>query len=191
MNSAVSLTSNQSFAIRLWSPENSNDATNQTGQLTLRQAYEHYYRPGLVQADAAANTFKEYERALAHWERLMPGNPTLSQLDDSVMLQFRSAADMATRTCNKWFRHLRAVLNKMGPRLASDKRSRSNLRYFAEVPLLEDLEMKRQELAKVRPLQVRAVTINALYKHSEVAKWPPRARTGVDPATWWRAVLVL
>lgn len=185
--SPTSITSALPF--RIWSPpddrNNSYDDFDTTGLLSLRQAFNQFVLPTLVADKTPRSTIDQYNNALGHWERLMEGNPTLREIDDDLMDVFRGKADAAASTCNKWFRHLRAILNRMGPRLNHNRRSRRNRRYFDEVPYLEDLPE-----AEPNPIEMPDRQIDALYNACDVATWPPKKRTGCDSSTWWRFSLV-
>jgi hypothetical protein len=179
------------FVPRIWTPGKQLQRGNEidgAGGLTVREAYQQFVKPGLISEKASAGTLEAYENALDHWERVMLRDPVLEDLDDGVMDEFRDAAEadpeFEATTCNKWFRHIRAILNRMGPRML-DKRTRRNKRFFAEVPYLEDLPEDEPD-----PVELTELQINAMYEAAGVAKWPLKERTGVDAAHWWRTSLV-
>lgn len=174
------------FTPRLWNPEDQcDDEHDEMGKLTLRQCYEQHYKKLLEKNKRAVNTFKAYENALNHWERLMPRNPTLAELGDDTMDEFLGKVDLGPSTGNKWCRHLRAILNHMGPRVARDRRSRVNKKYFVEVPFLDNVEEQPP-----KPIRWKDSALNSLYVATSVATWPPKSRTGVEPPHWWKASLV-
>ena len=174
------------FSLRVWTPDDQQhgDSRDLLGRLTLRQAYEQHVLPYLTTDKKSPGTLEAYTNALGHWERLMPTNPTLEEIDDQLLELFRSKADQAPTTCNKWFRHIRAILSRMGPR-THDRRTRRNQRYFFEVPFLDDLQE-----ADPDPIELPDSAIDAMYRECHVATWPPEKRTGVTPAKWWQTSLV-
>lgn len=199
------------FSARLWQPDEESDdcqylprpARRQEdlsvmGQLTVREAFMTHMLPQLTTDKKAKATIDCYLNAIGHWERIMsslgtadrsiPKNPQMYQIDDELCESFRAFASEGNpaTTCNKWFRHLRAILNMMGPRLAHNKRSRRNKCYFIEVPWLEDLEEDPPN-----PVHMSDEHSNAIYEIADRAAWPFQARTGATPADWWRCSLVL
>lgn len=180
--------------IKLWSPPSGREREVEEtfdliGSLTLRQGFEQFVLPQLKDDEHPQSTIKEYYNSIEHWERLMPTEPTFAEMDDDLMTMFRRAAKAcegySPATCNKWFRHVRVILNRMGPRLSNSKKSRRNKRYFSEVPLLEDLTEEDPD-----PVEMPEKHINAAYTACDVATWPPKSRTGCEPSTWWRTSLV-
>lgn len=180
------------LSLKLYSPTHHeshySDDNDQYANLTIRQAFTLYVLPTLVADKVPQSTIDEYHNSIGHWERIMKEDPPLCELNDDVVDYFRQqcpSAGYSGATCNKWFRHLRAILNRMGPRLTHSKRSRRNRKYFAEVPFLEDLPEEHPD-----PIEMPERHIDCLYHAFDAATWPPKRKTGCEPRDWWRCSLV-
>jgi integrase len=200
------------FTVRLWEPEadqpddcqflpkpaRRQEDLSVMGQLTIRQAFLTHMLKQLQTDQKAKSTIEAYLNAIGHWERILlslhlvdpslPKDPQLYQIDDETCENFRAYASNGNpaTTCNKWFRHIRAVLNLMGPRLAHSKRSRRNRCYFIEVPWLEDLPENEPQ-----PVQMPDDHVDRLYASCPKATWPLKKRTGCLSGDWWQCSLVL
>ncbi len=164
------------------------------GQLTLRESFTTHMLPQLRTDKKAESTIDCYLNAIGHWERinlLSPAvgkNPQLYEIDDPLCDGFRcqAAKENPATTCNKWFRHIRAILNLMGPRMVHNKQSRRNKCYFIEVPFLEDLEEEEPN-----PVEMPDDHVNSLYAECPTATWPVKSRTNCLAGDWWQCSLVM
>lgn len=180
--------------VKIWTPPEDRPTTarelddpNSLAYMRLREVFESLLRPILETDGIEKSTLDVYRNALSHWERLT-NDPPIIEITTDELLEFRKAAKLGHKpqTCNKWFRHLRAILNHLGPRSRHDKRSRYARNFYQEVPWLDDLEETDPE-----PVEITEDQINAIYEHCHVARWPLKARTNCEPTDWWRAVVVL
>lgn len=151
-------------------------------QMTLRQAYETYYLPGL-QVDGTRATLKIYHHHLNLWEREMPGNPSIREIDDRMLAEFKTKVlgrGLAPSTFNTTWRSIRAILRRMGPQIHMNPQGQGFLSRIPYVRLArEDRDFPR--LASHEEL-------NALYLACEKAEWPI---CHFSPAEWWRCWLVI
>lgn len=163
--------------------------TDGLASMTLRQVFETSLRELLETDGRAKATIQGYRKGLNHWERLTD-NPPIGKISTERLQQFRKAAKSETNftpaSCNSWFRSLRAILNHLGPRNNSSRRSRSALSFYSEVPWLDDLPTQTLD-----PSHLDEDQINRIYEHCRVAEWPPKSRTGCEPCDWWRCAIVI
>lgn len=171
------------------------------GSMSLRNIFDVFYLEELkpkAQKGVKESTLKQYEDALGHWERLT-GDPCVREISGETLRCFAEAAQGPAHrasTCNKWIRHIKAILNYLGPRTHRDSRSRRALMYYCEVPWICELEEPEPD-----PVELDDSQIDAIYAACVNARWPLRIRpprkdkpaidTHVDPVDWWRCVLVL
>lgn len=165
------------------------NASDRLGSMTLRRVFEKSLLEILLTDDAAPATINGYRQALTHWERLTDNRP-ISRITTEYLQEFRKAAKAETHispaTVNKWFRGIRSILNHLGPRSNSNRRSRACLRYFDEVPWLDNLKEEEPD-----PIHIEDEQINRIYEHCTAANWPAKEDTGCEPRDWWRCALVV
>lgn len=144
---------------------------------TLREIYERY-----MAADLRPGTAQQYRAMLSHWEAKIGALP-VAAIRDEHLEQFRDvlAERLAANTVRKTFRHLRAVLNRCGPR--SDRNPRG-LGLIEERPYALPPEGERK--------YVRDCTLEeagALFAAARYLRYRPHT-VQLDAADWWRAQLI-
>ena len=146
--------------------------------MTLRQTFELHYQPDLVE-EGRTGTIASYETAISRWERHSenPKNPPVCQIDSPSLERFRKAvlaAGLRPATFNSTWRHLRALLRRLGPQHDRNPRGLSILDRIPYVKLaIEDLDFPR--IATFEEL-------DALYAACEHACWPT---TILPPREFW------
>lgn len=151
-------------------------------QLRLRDAFERFVVGSLI--GIAKSTLGEYRRAVQHWEAYS-ANPPLPEITDDVCEEFfwrvRDSGLVRPATYNKWARHLRGILMRLGPRDSRNRRGKGLLPY---VPLLP---VWPEEFGDPRVIPLE--DLSRIYEACQCARWP-RGAEGMA-ATRWRAWLVL
>lgn len=197
---ASQVTSPPANPFRLWTPPDESEGRSPAdpgdiGSMTLRDIYSRFRVPILRGDRASKATLSDYDVALKRWEENTSsedssGNPTASQIGQEIVDQFRAvmadhveAGDFSGATVNKYFRYLRTLLNHLGPRSRKNPRA---VRFWTEVPFLEPVAETEPD-----PVEIPDSDLDALYRFSSVATWPPPKRTGVPAPIWWQASQVV
>jgi integrase len=169
--------------------------------MTLYDAWWKFHRPTLI--DAAPATIAEYEITLRKWETYT-NNPPIRQIDNGTLDSFKATLlgeKLAPATVNKRVHHLRVILRRLGPQ---ETRYPAGLGILYRVPYTKKL----REPAKL-PRVLTQEQLAAIFTACDVATWPAETKTlpgdgdfaitpgygakgtGIPPADFWRAIVVL
>lgn len=149
--------------------------------LTLRGYYERAYRTTFL-AGCRPTTEAVYRTTLALWEQLLP-ELRLTEIDNRWLGAFRdklSQRETSPQTVNKYLRTVNALLAKAGPASSS---CRDALGLLPTSPWAK--------LLKTHTTRPRAIPLDVLgfiYRACERAMLP--RGSGIDPAAWWRGLVV-
>lgn len=151
--------------------------------LTLRAAFEQYLLPD--QDENSPGTLAAYRQALTHWEK-HTSNPDVRRIDSDQLRDWKSAfrqAGASPALIGKAWRHLRAILRRIGPPQAGNPHGSG---------LIDRVPYVRLPRVPTKiPRVVSHEELDRLYEACHVAKWPPSRQTGLSAATLFRAALVL
>lgn len=168
-------------ALQLFVPGDGDDPR----EFSLRQAYDKYLLPDLVDASAADGTLQAYGTAIRHWEKYS-GNPAVGQIERNHATLLRDGlleSGMAAATVRKTWAHLRAILRRVAQPISGNPRGEG---IIACVPWVR--------LPKSKPKLPRLAShseLNLLYDSCRIAIWPSVRKTGVPAPELWRCFLVL
>lgn len=169
--------------------------------MKLYDAWWKYHRPTLI--DAAPATVAEYEGTLRKWES-HTNNPPLRLINNTTLDEFKARltrAKLSAETVNKIIRQVRVILRRLGPQ---ETRNPAGLGIIHHVPYT-----KRLKAPAKLPRTLTLDQLSAIYDACDTAKWPAERRTppglgdfeitpgygakgtGIPPADFWRAIVVL
>ncbi len=159
-------------------------------QHTVGSFLEHYVVPCCL-CDANPATINLYRISAKRFAVLM-GNPPLAKIDNLMLAKYRDQLrQMAGRgrggkllsvnTVRMYLQHLQMILDKAGP---PARRCRDAAGYLAVVPWVK---RPREELG-VSTI-VSDEVLRRCYEAAEYMRRP--AGLGVEPAAWWRALLIV
>jgi integrase len=159
-----------------------------TEETTLCSFYETYYLPTCLYG-ASESTLGLYRGVLKRW-KLLTGDPPLRSIDVALLAKFRDALSKM-RGMEKWqraapssvattLRHVQTLLDKAGP---PGRRNRDAAGLIETVPWVRQPRSEPREVHLVDPAEIDAVYLAA------VGMERPRIE-GLQPAKWWRALLV-
>lgn len=172
--------STRSF-LQLHDPDSISSNDVDPKRLRLRDAYERFLLPDLL--DMAPSTRSEYRRSLNHWEKLTD-DPYVCMISRETLREFRAkfiATGLASPTLNKTWRHLRAILRRLGP--AADRNP------WGEDIIEKIPAMRLASEAPKTPALIPPARIDTVYRACKLATWPERCT--VSAAHCWQAMLVL
>jgi integrase len=148
--------------------------------ITLREAFDAHYD----KSELRQRTVQKYGHGLNAWERHTP-NPPVDVINDEAAEAFRSACleiDHSPATINSRWGDIRAMLNRLGPRVHGNPRG---------LGLIEQVAYMRPVKAKwKRPTRVKLNDLTAIYIAAKTMKIPFRL-SGINPPDWWRTLIVL
>jgi integrase len=147
--------------------------------LTLRQCYDQFY----VKDDLSSASLFGYLATLKRWEELT-SNPAVQDITDETLEAFKAvmlAAGVSPVTVNSKWRHIRALLRRVGPQVTGNPHG---LQLIDRVP-----QMRKCRVPFKMPRIVTEDDLNRFYVACSIAKFPRLA--GPPPAEYWRALLVL
>lgn len=151
-------------------------------RLTVRQAYERYLLPDHKRR-VSDKTREIYQEVIRSWER-HTNDPPIGLIKNSTLAQFREtfmAGGRAPASFNRAWRHLRAILRRVGP---PDTGNPLGEGIITKVPYVE---MLRQETEL--PRIATADELDAMYRAAAEMQWPVSFE--VAAVDWWRTLLAV
>ncbi len=156
--------------------------------MTLARFFDAYYRPNRL-ADASPKTLKKFATTLKY-RGLFTSDPPLAEITIETLARFKEClaglrgrfpeSAMSPNSIRSHFAHLQAVLDKAGP---SGPRNRDGADLIDKVPWVRTSRVEYSQ-----PRTVPMQQLNAAYRAADRMEVP--AIDGLDPADWWRALLV-
>jgi integrase len=149
--------------------------------MTVRAAWKKYVQPSI----RTQGTLTSYETSLRVWEEIA-GNLPLRDISNLTMDKFKAALThdgLSAATVNKYLRTITRIFYRLGPQ---QHRHLDGLGILHRIPYTQPLPAP----GKI-PRSIKLPTLEAILRSCGVATWPQPERSGVDPVTFWRAVVVL
>lgn len=161
-------------------------------RVELRKVYERYQKPAAIAAEVSSKHLKDIELHLSVWESFWqhyrastPAEqriryPLLPGVKREHLEMFRrhlQSTGLGSRTCNKYLGSIRSIM------VTAENHALLKLR-----PRLERLP---ESPAAGTKIYFRDSQIDALMRSSAFATWPSKRATGVEPAVFWQAAIVL
>ncbi len=157
-------------------------------QKTLCSFFREYYCP-LRLADASRKGLRRYEQILRVWA-LATGDPPIREITRIMLAEFRNhltgvrgkpGQRLSTNSVRGYLRHLQSVLDLAGP---PARGNRDGAGLLDQVPWIKPPRAEIH-LPRIAPPE----HLDACYRAAGGMDWPVVA--GVEPAAWWRCLLVL
>lgn len=167
-------------ALKLYQ-EDPNGAESSPLDLKLRQAFEEF----LLRDTPKKSTRQAYYTAIEHWEQLL-GNPSLRELHKKTAQDFRDRfleAGGQPENIRKNWRHLKAILRRVGPADSGNPRGEGILSFIPWAKFPSNPETKIPRIATDDEL-------NALYEECGCATWPPENKSKAPAPVIWRSAMV-
>tara|TARA_R110002167_G_scaffold61913_4_gene174944 strand:- start:41364 stop:42350 length:987 start_codon:yes stop_codon:yes gene_type:complete len=152
-------------------------------QLDFRACFTQYYLPDMD--ESADGTLSVYLTALNHWET-RTANPPVGEITNETLREFKQSflkQGYSPETVKKYWRHIRAILRRVGPVLDKNPLGEG---IIERIPYMSP--PKSTERRKI-PRIVTHEEINAIYQACEVATWP--YASSCPPPLLWRLALVV
>lgn len=181
--------------LRLFTEGKSSDGLSRS--MRLSEFFERAFVPWLRGKLSSPDTITLYRESVAHWVRIT-SDPPLCSIDDDTCAGYveglarlpgRRAEFLASHTIARHCNQIQWILDRTGPRIAGDRKRRRNKNLLEEVPLIEkpalDVSPPDGDFTFDETLRILAAF------SARPPRAPRRRDTGVDPATWWRALVGL
>jgi integrase/predicted transcriptional regulator len=172
-----------------WCSDNGRELFEATGERTLIDFYHTWYVKECMVPDASAAYKDQFERALQRW-KLVTGNPPLAKIDNALLRRYRDfcmeargqtpGTKASPTTVRNKLTYVQRLLRKAGP---------AGFRNFDAAECIPRVPWVRlpREPRRV-PQIVSDQHISAVYRKADMLAVPEIP--GVEPAAWWRALLV-
>jgi len=154
---------------------------------TLCSFFEKCYRPARL-TDASPETVASYRGCLRRWA-LLTGDPPLERISAEMLVNFRdrlakapgrNGKGLSPNTVRTKLRQLLTILGKAGPRGPRNRDA------FAILPDPPWCKMPKERFSIPRTASDEQLA--AVYRAAGDMTWPEVP--GIEPAAWWRALLV-
>ncbi len=177
-------------AAEKWASKAGQELFPANGEQTLCTFYRDYYEPVVMEHDAGQSYRKLMEISLKRW-RLITGDPPLEQISTDMLSRFRSfllkcrsmgrGECLSPVTAANYLTNVQRLLAKAGQ---PGPRNRDAAGILDRVPWVR-LPRIRQQIPKI----VNEETVGRLYDAAGIMA--VHHLPGVEPADWWRALLVV
>ena len=177
--------------VRKWHDRNGTEMFPANGQQTLATFYRDYYAP-LRLADAMPTTKRNHAAILKKWA-IITGDPPLLSITSVCLSRFRDClaampgkkrgVKMKAESIRDHLRVVQTILDKAGPPGRGNRDAANTIP--APVPWCKPPQADIPLPRIISPRELAAV-----YGACDVAKYPV-ARGVIQPADWWRALIVL
>ena len=173
-----------------WCNEHGKDLfPSKDSQVRLSDFYRDWYLPECMAPDVSDGYKDQFERALRRW-RFATGDPPVVNIDNQLLRRYRDfltacrgqepGSKASPTTVRNGLIYIGRLLRKAGPPGLGNQDA-ADL-----VPKVPWVKLPR-ETPKV-PTIVSVDQINAVYRQAAMMAIP--SDPGIDPAAWWRALLV-
>jgi len=157
--------------------------------MTLGEFYEAYVEPNVLRPrQIKQRTLDQYQQSLGYWQKLT-SDPPLASIDGNACSEFvcrvaklhgRDGEPISPNTVRKHCVHLQRVIDLAGPKRRA---CRMAAELLDSVPYLERPPKREEEVENVFTLDEISAWLEAC-KHAAVPQ------LGVEPALWWRALII-
>lgn len=153
-------------------------AQHPDAKLTLREAFDKHYDT----TELRKSSVDTIEYLLRRWERFTR-NPPVGKIDNATVADFREACirhGHSPATVNGCWTWLRAIFRRLGPVTDGNPWA---VEIIDRVPAMKTVKRGRRT-----PYRIPLEDISRAYVSCRHAQYP---RSGVPPADWWRALIVV
>jgi len=172
-----------------WAKQKGNPLFPVNGEATLTSFFETWYAP-IRMHDAIPQSVEMYRYSLRRW-RLITGDPPLKEITVETLSHFRDALERmpgqkpgsrsAVATVRRHLTHIQCILNKAAK---PGWRNRDAAGVIDTAPWIRKPRLEYKE-----PQVVSIAHLEATYRAAATMTLPKIP--GVEPADWWRCLLVV